>query len=89
MPNSCGVIGCCNRSERDNVSFYRLPKIVNFKHRKDLNELTKQRRERWLNAISRIDLNETKLKNLRVCSVHFISGKDLMAIDYQKLLVKF
>ncbi|KAJ8917078.1 hypothetical protein NQ315_012997, partial [Exocentrus adspersus] len=75
MPAFCCVINCGNRGERDNVKFYKIPKILNFKHKEHINKLSKVRREKWINAIKREDLVEAKLKYATVCSKHFISGK--------------
>lgn len=75
MPVICGVVNCGSRANRDKEHFYRLPQIRSFKHKEHLNELSKTRRANWLTAVKRSDLTETKLKYLRVCSKHFISGK--------------
>ncbi|KAK5639648.1 hypothetical protein RI129_012140 [Pyrocoelia pectoralis] len=34
-----------------------------------------KRREYWIQALHRADLTETKIKNMRICSDHFLSGK--------------
>ncbi|XP_045466386.1 uncharacterized protein LOC123675148 isoform X2 [Harmonia axyridis] len=75
MPSFCCVVDCGNRRPRDNVKFFRIPAILNFTHKKVLNELSKLRREKWLSAIRRADLTEKKLKNAVVCSKHFVTGK--------------
>ncbi|KAJ8909792.1 hypothetical protein NQ315_015312, partial [Exocentrus adspersus] len=46
MPAFCCVINCGNRGERDNVKFYKIPKILNFKHKEHINKLSKVRREK-------------------------------------------
>ena len=38
-------------------------------------ELTTERRRKWISAISRDDITEKKMENDRVCSSHFVSGK--------------
>ena len=40
-----------------------------------MEELTVERRRRWISAISRGDLTDFILENDRVCSGHFVSGK--------------
>ncbi|KAK4875379.1 hypothetical protein RN001_011801 [Aquatica leii] len=45
------------------------------------------RRQAWIQALRRSDLTENKIKNFRICSDHFISGKpaeiaDLNNSDY-------
>ncbi|XP_056637412.1 uncharacterized protein LOC130445669 isoform X1 [Diorhabda sublineata] len=75
MPAFCCVINCSSNSKRDKVKFFRIPKILSFKHRTDLNELSAVRKRRWLDAINREDFTEDRLKNARICSKHFITGK--------------
>lgn len=71
----CVVLGCSKRSGRDkDVSFYRIPKVINNKGYRIL-ELTKKRRAGYLAAISRGDVTEKILSNDRICSRHFVSGK--------------
>ena len=60
--------------EKNNkVNFYRIPKIVTLQG-DQYKELTTERRRRWLSAISRADLTESKLQNGAVCSKHFTAG---------------
>ncbi|KAJ8912346.1 hypothetical protein NQ315_014713, partial [Exocentrus adspersus] len=75
MPVTCLVVGCGSRSNRNNVNFYSVPAILSHKFVTGKNELSKRRRALWIAAIKRDDLNESKLKNQRVCSKHFITGK--------------
>ncbi len=74
----CVVFGCSKRSGRDK-DVYRIPKIVSNKG-PDILSLSTRRREGYLKAISRVGLTEKILKNDRICSLHFSSGKpaDLM-----------
>ena len=70
----CAIVGCSNRSGRDNVTFHRLPAVV--KHQgPQMLEITSERRKAWLAAISREDLKGEKLKNVFVSSCHFVNGK--------------
>lgn len=75
MPTTCIVVGCGNRSNRDNVRFFAVPAIQKNKFLVHKNELSIKRRERWLASIKREDLTESKLKYQAVCSKHFITGK--------------
>ncbi|XP_050502850.1 uncharacterized protein LOC126882069 isoform X2 [Diabrotica virgifera virgifera] len=76
MPHWCCVLNCGRRSNRDKVKFYRFPLVLHFKHRTDLNKLSCERQKQWLNAIKRESYtSEMKIKNARVCSNHFITGK--------------
>ena len=76
MVNFCGIVGCSNRSKRDKLSYFRLPSVPSKRYSQARRHLYKKRREKWLCPIRREDLGECKnLKNLRVCSDHFISGK--------------
>ena len=69
------MVGCSKRSGRDkDVSFYRVPLII--RNEGELaEELTTERRRKWISAISRDDITEKKMENDRVCSSHFVSGK--------------
>ena len=40
-----------------------------------MEELTVERRKRWISAISRENLTDSILENDRVCSKHFVSGE--------------
>ncbi|XP_050500913.1 uncharacterized protein LOC126886507 [Diabrotica virgifera virgifera] len=75
MPLTCIVVNCGSRSKRDKVSFFAIPKPLKFKHAIHLNELTVKRRKKWIRAIRRADLTESKLKYQKVCSKHFIQGQ--------------
>ena len=44
-------------------------------------ELSKERRSRWVSAISRDDLTEEILENDRVCEKHFVSGRAAKSWD--------
>ena len=85
----CCVVGCFNRSDRGpdsrrnlcsnreghhNVSFYRIPAIIRNQGKLEL-ELSKRRRDGFVAAISREDLDLNDLDKYRVCSNHFVSGK--------------
>lgn len=93
MPTTCCVVNCGSRGDRDIVKFFKIPSELHFAHRVDLNELSKKRRQKWIQAIKREDLTETKLGHSRVCSKHFISGKEKFLFNklktYLYLLVCF
>ena len=44
-------------------------------------ELSKKWRDRYLAAISRADITDRGIVNIRVCSRHFISGKPASLFD--------
>lgn len=70
----CLVVGCGSTSVRDNnLSYYRVPAISTRKG--NVCYVLSQRRNRWIAAIKRGDLTETKINCGRVCSKHFITGK--------------
>ena len=72
MPAFCAVFGCANRKNRNrDKSYYRLPKVIVHQGERT-NELSQARRDKWLANIARSDLNPTTLRNLRVCSDHFV-----------------
>lgn len=81
MPTTCCVVHCGSRGDRDNVRFYRIPSELQYPHKPEWNELSKNRRKRWILAIKRKDLTETKLKYSRVCEKHFLKGKPAKLID--------
>ncbi|XP_032424068.1 uncharacterized protein LOC116723350 [Xiphophorus hellerii] len=56
----CVAVGCCNRSDRKDLSFYRFPKDP-------------ERRTLWVQAVCRRNWNPTDYS--RICSKHFISGQ--------------
>ena len=70
----CVVVGCSKWSDRDTgVSFYRLPVVIRDKGEREL-ELSSRRRDGYLAAISREDLDVDNLHKYRICSRHFNSG---------------
>ena len=72
----CVVFGCGSRSDREKgIGFYRIPSVINNKSTFE-EELTTERREKWIQAISRGDTKaKDVLKSERVCGKHFVSGK--------------
>lgn len=78
MPSNCAVYNCGHHSKRDKeISFFRFPAII--KHQgEETKVLSEERRRLWINNVSRDadDLTEEKLESTRVCSHHFISGKN-------------
>lgn len=77
----CLFVDCHARSGRDkDVSFFRVPSI-DTNHGEEAEERSIERRTQWIAAISRDDLTEQILKNDRVCSRHFVSGKPAKEFD--------
>ena len=72
----CVVFGCGSRSDRDKgIGFYRIPSLATNKGEFE-EELTTERREKWIKAISRGDTESKDVLNSeRVCGKHFVSGK--------------
>lgn len=68
----CAIYGCNNKSERDRISFHKLPAIRTNEGPQML-ELTTERRRTWLSVISRDDLKN--LNNVYVCGNHFVKGE--------------
>ena len=71
----CIVVGCGSKSGKHKVSFHTIPKIVS-NQGQEHEERTRERRTRWIAAISRED-TKTKgvLDSERVCGRHFVSGR--------------
>ena len=71
----CMIVGCANRSGRDiGVYLARVPSVVT-NQGKEAENLSRERRSRWISAISRDDLTDDILENDRDCGRHFVSGK--------------
>ncbi|XP_067057267.1 uncharacterized protein [Acropora muricata] len=72
----CVVFGCGSRSDRDKgIGFYRIPSVATNKGEFE-EELTTERREKWIKAISRGDTESKDVLNSeQVCGKHFVSGK--------------
>ena len=72
----CVVFGCGSRSDREKgIGFYRIPSVINNKSAFE-EELTTERREKWIQAIRRGDTKaKDVLKSERVCDKHFVPGK--------------
>ncbi|KAJ8973088.1 hypothetical protein NQ317_006479 [Molorchus minor] len=45
-----------------------------YDNHKQFNKLASERRKAWINRLKRADLTESKIKNGRICSKHFISA---------------
>ena len=76
MVNFCAIVGCNNRADKQReVSFYRLPAIISHQGEQTC-ELSCKRRDLWLSRIHREDLGPNKYPYVRVCSHHFISGRE-------------
>lgn len=56
------------------LTFSRVPSIVT-NQREEAENLSHERRSRWISAISRADVTEKILENDRVYGRHFVSGK--------------
>ncbi|CAH3046558.1 unnamed protein product [Porites lobata] len=77
----CMIVGCGSKSGRDKgLYFARVPSVVT-NQGEEAQELSKERRSRWVSAISRDDLTEEILENDRVCEKHFVSGKAAKSWD--------
>ena len=67
--------GSSKRSERDkDISFHRIPAVSDHQGAEDF-DIRKRRRDGYLAAISREDLDYNSLDKYRICSRHFITGK--------------
>lgn len=74
MVNFCAVIRCSNKAGKNYYgSFFRIP-AINPRAGNFLQDQQRNRREKWINALRRADITEDKIKNLRICSDHFILG---------------
>ena len=75
----CAIVGCSNRSDTrsadgSRLSFYGIPTVTDRYGKAEL-ELRKKRRDGFLAAISREDIDMTALHKYKVCEMHFHSRK--------------
>lgn len=76
MPHFCGVVQCGHNSMRDfKKRFYTVPSEKNKGGK--IEERRAKRRQAWIQALHRDDLTASKIKKLRICSDHFVTGKTL------------
>ena len=73
-----------NSSPGISVTFSRVPSIVK-NQGEEAENLSHERRSRWISAISRADLTEKILENDRVYGRHFFSGKAAAIWDKYKV----
>ena len=67
----CVVVGCSKRSDRDkHLSFHRIPTTRRHYGEREL-ELSIRRRDGYLAAISRENIDINALEKYRICSLHF------------------
>ncbi|KAL9986652.1 hypothetical protein ACROYT_G000824, partial [Oculina patagonica] len=70
----CLIVGCSRKTGRDKgIRLYR-SQLSCDESGPEVEELSIERRRRWISAISRDDLTEKILSNDRVCDQHFHSG---------------
>ena len=66
--------------ERKILNFFQVPSVVT-NQGEEAEKLLKERRSRWISAISRDDLTEQIIANDQVCDRHFVSGKGAKSWD--------
>ena len=77
----CMIVGCGSKSGRDKgVYFARIPSVIT-NQGEEAEKLSRERRMRWISAISRADLTDEILNNDRVCGRHFVSGQAAKSWD--------
>ena len=77
----CLIVGRGSKSGRDKgLYFARVPSVVT-NQGEEAQQLSEERRSRWISAISRDDLTEEILENDRVCEKHFVSGRAAKSWD--------
>ena len=70
----CLIVGCSRKTGRDKgIQLYRVPAVVT-NQGQEVEQLSIERRRRWISAISCDDLTEKTINNDRVCDHHFHSG---------------
>lgn len=74
MVNYCAVVGCTQSGVK---GFFRIPAVVCHLG-EQTKELSTKRRMQWLANIARTDLNSEAMYQYRVCSKHFLTGKEIL-----------
>ena len=70
----CVVVGCSKHSDSDkDVSFLRIPTVRRHYGKREL-ELSIRRRDGYLAAISRENIDVNELEKYRICSRHFVEN---------------
>ncbi|KAJ8971777.1 hypothetical protein NQ317_004341 [Molorchus minor] len=85
--NNFQSLACGSNSARDLVSFFRIPS--EYDNHKQFNKLASERRKAWINRLKRADLTESKIKNGRICSKHFISVVRKVPVNAPVLLFPY
>ena len=71
----CTVVGCRKKSGKKHAKFSKIPKVVS-NQGEEWEELTRERRNRWISELSRGDTAKKDiLESERVCDHHFISRR--------------
>ena len=77
----CAIFGCGTRTVRDKgIYMARVPSVIT-NQGEEIRNLSEERRNKWISAISRKDLTNSILDHGRVCGRHFISGKAAKLCD--------
>ncbi len=79
MPDFCCAYGCSNKRKKGStLSFYRIPFGTS--------EESLKLRQRRVAAVKREKWSEKQIDNARICSAHFISGKEIFLSYYLHFL---
>ena len=74
MVNSSAIIPCSNNSSKEGDKNYFVFRTVITQCGEQTTELSQERRDMWVTALSKDDLCMDKLSRYRICSNHFITG---------------
>lgn len=88
MVLSCAVFDCKFYStDEERRSFFAFPTVnkYNLKGEQPQVKLATERCQKWVASINRKNLTVDRVKNLRVCSEHFLSGNKITSY---KLIIK-
>jgi len=78
MPTTCSVKDCKKRgTQGGTISYHRFPAII-LDEGERTRELSTRRRQAWIASLRRKDWEPTE--HSRVCSVHFISGSQMLYV---------
>ena len=77
----CAIFGCGTRTVRDKgIHMARILSVIT-NQGEEIRNLSEERRNKWISAISRKDLTDSILDHGRACGRHFISGKAAKLCD--------
>lgn len=83
----CAIVGCSSTYGRgkvaDKVGFFQVPAIITNQCTRTY-ELSCQRRHLWIAIINREEVRLKSGRDTKVCSKHFVQGKNVILLAHRK-----